>query len=202
MKSCSKATQQADSTQHADPNHTTSEEHQLPHHVYETVNSGTEDESSLGVAHQTSSSSLNNCSTDTPTPVLRHDYETVPLRREAKLKLDNYDHLTKETEELGLSFEPNHVSINRNSKHLSFSIPKPTPLANYDSLEQREGQDSVENGHCTTSTYSSLNETVHGYAVLQIYCSNSIRVETDREAAAGGTPEGEYSHLVHHYSRQ
>ena len=201
MKSCSKPIQPADSTQDTDPTHTTSEEHQLPYHVYETVSCDTEDESSLGVSQQTTSSSPNNCPIDTPTPVPRHDYETVPnFHRESKLKLDNYDHLTKEAEELGLSSEPNHPSVDRNSKHLSFSIPKPPLLANYDSLKQREGQDSEENGHCRTSTYSTLNETVHGYAVLQVYCPSSRRGEADSEK--GGTPEGEYSHLVHHYSQQ
>lgn len=169
------------------------------HHVYETVNCD-EDGSSVGVTHQTISSPTSSCSTDMPTSeqrLLRHDYETVPgFKGAAKPRVDNYDHLTIEVEEPSTT---SHLSPARNSQHPSFKILKPQ-TANYDSLEQRESLYSLSTSPGKSSIYSCLDDMVHGYAVLQLHTTNTGNTDTER--VGGGTPDGEYSHLIHHCPRQ
>ncbi len=157
-------------------------------HSYEIVDRETEDNSSAGeVSLATTTTSCNSHTSHTTTQKNRdskHDYdEVIPTSRS---RLSNYDHLG----ELETTKPWRHSLNEQGSRRLSFS---PVSKSEYDTLQKGRAQTEKRK-----SEYSSLDETVHGYAVLRPHSScTTPTTETTPTARTSTKQDEQYSHLIH-----
>lgn len=156
-------------------------------HSYEIVDG--EDSSSAGeVSLATTTTSCSSLQTQHTTQTdsqksrgLHHQYEIVPSFTTHRARHPNYDHLS----ELESPIKSRRHSLNDQA-----SSCKQTTKTDYDTLEIHGAAEKRK------SEYSSLDDSVHGYAVLRPHSSSSATGPTGGSKPA--QQDGQYSHLIHH----
>ncbi len=161
-------------------------------HSYEVVDSETEDSSSAGevsLANTTiSCDSHTSQTTAQKTRCAQHEYEIVPSFNNPRSRLSHYDHLSEKE-----SPNPWIYSLNdEGPRRLSFNPNN--NKSDYDTLESN-GAALVEK---RKSEYSSLDDSVHGYAVLRPHSSCTPLSASVGTSLTNTTQDGQYSHLIHH----